>query len=120
MSFIQNDENSKVYAPGYFLAHEECTRETREMKQSDAVTRADGAKYIPMGTVYPEVGENAEGIVYEDVDVTAGNAPGSVVTKGEVFKNRIPLSEEQLTGSTLTALGAKGFVFRDEPAVTRP
>ena len=34
MSFIQNDENSKVYAPGYFLAHEECVRETREMNQN--------------------------------------------------------------------------------------
>lgn len=120
MSFIQNDANSKVYAPGYFLAHEECVRETREMKQSDATTRADGAKYIPMGTVYPEVGANAEGIVYEDVDVSSGNMAGSVVTKGVVIKDRIPLSVEQLTASTLEALGAKGFTFVDEPAVTRP
>ena len=120
MSFIKNDDTSKVYAPGYFLNHEECTRETREIPQSMATTAADGSKYVPMGTVYPEVGENAEGIVYEDVDVTLGNMPGSVVTKGEVIEERIPLSTEQLTVSTVSVLGAKGFTFVKESEVTRP
>ena len=120
MSFIKNDETSKVYAPGYFLSHEECTRETREIPQSMATDAADGSKYVPMGTVYPETGDNAEGIVYEDVDVTLGNMPGSVVTRGEVFTGRIPLSNEQLTASTVTALEAKGFKFVEESEVTRP
>lgn len=119
MSFNQ-DNTSKVYAPGYFLSHEECTRETREIPQSMAVSTDEGGKYVPMGTVFPEVGENAEGIVYEDVDVTTGNMPGSVVTKGEVFTGRIPLSTEQLTASTVTALETKGFKFIEESEVTRP
>lgn len=120
MSFIKNDTSSKVYAPGYFLAHEECTRETREIPQSMGVDTSDGGKYVPMGTVFPAVGETAEGIVYEDVDVTTGNMPGSVVTRGEVFTGRIPLSTEQLTASTVAALEAKGFKFVEESAVTRP
>lgn len=121
MSFIQNDETSKVYAPGYFLANnEDCTRETREIPQSLATTADNGSKYVPMGTVFPETGDNAEGIVYEDVDVTLGNMPGSVVTKGEVFTGRIPLAISQLTASTVTALEGKGFKFVDDSEVTRP
>lgn len=109
MSFIQNDNSSKVYAPGYFLAHpENAERETRTIPQSMGVTGKDG-KYVPAGTVFPEVGSNAEGIVYEDVDVTSGDMPGSVVTKGDVWVQRIPLTEEQMTASTLTALQGKGF-----------
>jgi len=120
MSMIGNS-NGKVYAPGYFLLHDEdCDRETRNIPASMGVDGKDG-KYVPMGTVYPAVGASATGIVYEDVDVTNGASAGSVVTRGTVIKSRIPLSVEQLTASTLTALGNKGFKFVDaDPSVTRP
>lgn len=91
MSFIQTPEKQgKVYAPGYFLAHEECVRETQEIPVSLATTDADGSKYVKMGTVFPSNDSNAIGIVYEDVDVSTGNMPGSVVTKGVVIEDRIP------------------------------
>ena len=114
MSFIQN-ESGVAYAPGYFLAHEECTRETREIPQSMATTADDGTKYVKMGTVYPSNDGNAIGIVYEDVDVTTGNMPGSVVTKGEVYEGRVSLE----TAAKNALIGA-GFKFVAEPAVTRP
>ena len=52
MSFIKTDNTARVFAPGYFLAAdaENCTRETREMKQTDATTLSDGTKIIKMGT----------------------------------------------------------------------
>jgi hypothetical protein len=95
MSFINLNDQGTVYAPGYFLAHEECVREPREMAQNSTLvqTAADGAKYIPMGTAYPTNDGNAIGIVYEDVDVTTGNMPGSVVTKGVVIEERLPVTE---------------------------
>ena len=91
MSFI-NANKGKVYAPGYFLAYndENVTRETKEIPQSLAETEANGTKYVPMGTVYPSNDANAEGIVYEDVDVTTGNMPGSVVTAGTIYEDRLP------------------------------
>ena len=94
MSFINLNDQGAVYAPGYFLAHEECVRETREMAQNSTLvkTAADGAKYIPMGTAYPTNDGNAIGIVYEDVDVTTGNMPGSVVTKGVVIEDRLAIT----------------------------
>lgn len=117
MSFIGNGEQGKVYAPGWFLAHEECERKTREFTQEMATTRADGAKYVPMGTPYSDDGQYV-GLAYEDVDVTNGNMPGSVVLSGVVYKDRLP---ETVTSEVKTALEAKGFTFIEtSPAVVRP
>lgn len=118
MSFIGKVSKGVTYAPGWFLAdNEDVTRQTREIKQSGAKTADNGGKYVPMGTVYPSNDSSAEGIVYEDVDVTTGNMPGSVVTSGKVYKNRLPVS---LESDAQTALEAKGFVFFEESIVTRP
>ena len=99
MSFI-GESNGKTYAPGYFLAHEECERKTREIPQSMATTEANGTKFVKMGTVYPSNDANAVGIVYEDVDVTTGNMPGSVVLKGTVNEDRLPVTSTSYTAVT--------------------
>ena len=117
MSFIGTGENTVVYAPGYFLAHAECERKTRQIAQTGA-TNVNGRKYVKMGTVYPANDATAEGIVYEDVDVTTGNMPGSVVVKGVVYEDRLPVA---IASAAKTALTAKGFTFiATAPAVTRP
>lgn len=118
MSFIGNVEQGKVYSPGWFLGHEECERKTREIPDSLA-TVVNGRKYVPMGTFFPENdASNVEGIVYEDVDVTTGNMPGSVVLKGTVYLDR--LAEAPGTG-VQAALEAKGFTFiANSPSVVRP
>lgn len=92
MSFIGAVSKGTNYNPGYFLAHEECERKTREIPQSMATTAANGTKYVKMGTVYPSNDGNAEGIIYEDVDVTTGNMPGSVVLSGVVIKSRLAVT----------------------------
>jgi hypothetical protein len=120
MSFIRNDNTARVFAPGYFLAAdaENCTRETREMKQTDAITLSDGTKIVKMGTAYPANDGTAEGIVYEDIDVTSGNMPGSVVTKGIVYEDRLA---DTLAEGAKRALESKGFTFVETaPTVTRP
>lgn len=128
MSFINNDIGSaKTYAPGFFLANnEDCTRETREAAQNSAlvVTGNDGSKHIPMGTAYPTNDGNAIGIVYEDVDVTSGNMPCSVVTKGEVYEDRLAVTGAQYDAVTLKNLvspKAQGWYESDgqmEPTYT--
>lgn len=116
MSFIYEKNQGSVYAPGYFLAdNEHCTRKTREMTQELAKTAKNG-KYVPMGTVYPSNNASAEGIVYEDVDVTSGKMPGSVVLAGVVYENRLP---EALDEGAKTALQGKGFTFLKEAEVVR-
>lgn len=117
MSFIQKDATvGKVYAPGFFLAHEECERKTRQATQAMAKTE-NGGKYVPMGTIYPSNDGNAVGIIYEDVDVTTGDMPASVVLSGVVIEDRLPVA---LAGAAKSALEAKGFKFVSEAEVVRP
>lgn len=113
MSFIMNDTSSRAYHPGWFLSSDKTAiKKTRQMSQSNATTAADGSKYIPMGSIYPTNDSSATGIVYEDVDVTSGDMPGSVVTSGEVIESRLP---DTLDGEAKTALEALGFKFVEEP-----
>ena len=106
MSFIGEVGQGKIYAPGHFLAHEECVRETRQFAQNSAlvVTADNGGKYVPMGTAYPTNDGNAIGITYEDVDVTTGNMPGSVVTEGVVIEGRLAITDYDYDSVTLKNL----------------
>lgn len=110
MSFIQRNETvGRPYAPGWFLADpENCVRLTAQALATKGTTASDGTKYIPMGTVYPSNDNKAEGIIYEDVDVTTGDMPCSLVVKGIVLEDRLPVS---IDSDAKTALVAKGFVF---------
>lgn len=107
MSFIQSNTGNKVYAPGWFLANaENCTRETKQISASDGrVVTAGGGKYFPMGSVYPTNDAYAIGITYEDVDVTTGNMPGSVVTAGTVYETR--LAKTGVDYSAVTPVGTE-------------
>ena len=121
MAFIGAVNEGVTYAQGYFLARndEGIVRETRQIAQAGATVAEDGTKYVKMGTAYPSNDGNAIGLVYEDVDVTVGDMPGSVVTRNAVvYLDRLPVA---LADSAKTALAARGFVFEDTaPVVTRP
>lgn len=119
MSFIAEKKQGQTYAPGWFLVtDEDCVRKTRQIAQAGATTTAEGGKYVKMGTPYPSNDGSAIGIVYEDVDVTNGDMPGSVVLRGSVYKDRLPVT---LASAAESALKALGFTFvATSPAVTRP
>lgn len=118
MSFTAN-EKGRTYAPGWFLESEVgVVRKTRQISQTGATTADNGGKYVKMGTVWPSNDTNAVGIVYEDVDVTTGDMPGSVVLAGRVYEDRLPVT---LAAAAKTALAASGFTFiATSPAVARP
>lgn len=118
MSFITNNATQgQIYAPGWFLAHEECIRKTKEIPQSGATTAANGGKYVKMGTPYPSNDANCIGLVFEDVDVSSGNMPGSVVLSGVVIESRLPV---ELNANAKSALEGLGFKFVSETTVERP
>ena len=66
---------------------------------------ANGAKYVKMGTIYPANNATAVGIVYEDVDVTTGDMPGSVVTKGVIYEDRLPEAVDTYSTATVPSGG---------------
>lgn len=107
MSFIQTPAAAgKAYAPGWFLVdNENCERKTRTISATGASDGPNGGKYVKMGTAYPTNDGNAEGIVYEDVDVTTGDMPGSVVLSGVVYEDRLAI-----TGASYDAVTLKDLV----------
>lgn len=117
MSFIAGKTNIR-YQPGYFLASEECTRETVTVlpSHSQVVTMADGSKYVPAGAVIPSNDGNAKGILYEDVDVSTGAMPGSLVTKGIVYEDRLPAAIESAAEAVLPGI----TVIVNAPKIQRP
>lgn len=105
MSFTASTTGSGFLA-GHFLADDEnCVRVTMTIPADHqaAVTKADGTKYVPEGTIIDN-----KGILYEPIDVTKGDAPGSVVIKGTVYN----VFE--------TAPKIDGIIVVDKPAITRP
>lgn len=120
MSFIQTPaKTGHTYAPGWFLVNnEDCTRLTKTISASGVTADADGGKHVPAGTIYPANGATAIGILYEDVDVTSGDMPGSVVTAGTVYLDRLPVAPASAAKTALEALGFK-FVTA-APTTTRP
>lgn len=117
MSFIGQVEQGRGYAPGWFLSHEECHRVTMLFKADgttgEVKTAPNGGKYIPMGSVYKS-GGTALGLVYEDVDVTKGDMPGSVVTFGRVYEDRCAAGAK----TALTAI--TGITWETAPKISRP
>lgn len=121
MSFINSPATTgQAYAPGWFLAdNEDCTRLTRQISATGASDGPNGGKYVKMGSFYPANNSGTvEGIVYEDVDVSTGDMPGSVVLRGTVYIDRLP---DAPSSGVQAALEAKGFKFiATAPGVTRP
>ena len=108
MSFTHST-NGRGFSAGFFLADDDCLRETMTIpaNHSQAVTLADGSKIVPAGALI-----TGKGLVYEDVEVTSGDMPGSVVTRGVVYTDRLP------SGSSID--GLTGITGKAAPAVVRP
>lgn len=103
MSFI-NEEKGRTYSAGDFLAHEECERKTRQVTQSMARTTDEGSKYVPAGVAYPSNDSNAVGITYEDVDVTYGDMPASIVLSGVIYEDKLAITGADYSSVTLKNL----------------
>lgn len=84
---------------------------------------ADGnRKVVKQGTIFPLNDNTAEGIVFEDVDVTDGDRVAAVIVAGRVYANRLPAAPSADDSSTVGAkstLEKSGVVFVDAPETTR-
>ena len=118
MSYFDGPAKGYGWNAGHFLVNEEtCIRQTMTIaaNHAQAVTRDNGRKVVPAGAVIPANGASAKGILFEDIDVTEGAKPGSVVIAGTIYGNRLPAA---LADAAATAL--KGITVLTEPTITRP
>jgi len=113
MSFIQHDALNTLYQPGWFLDSGDCRRETCQVaaNHSQVVTKADGSKFVPAGALI-----TGKGLLYEDVDVSTGDMPGSVVTEGIVYEDRLPASYDSTAKNAIPGIK---FITA-APAIVRP
>lgn len=116
MSFTASTQGT-TFEAGWFLANDEqCMRESATIPANHAqkVTR-NGRVIVPAGAVFPANDATATGILYEDIDVTDGAAPGSIVTKGVIYGDRLPAQLAQAAATALT-----GITVKTSPAIVRP
>lgn len=97
-----------------FLASEHMIQKTRQVTTDMANLTENKKDFVKGGTVYPSNDANAEGIVFETVDVTDGEVAASVIVSGRIYKNRLH------TAPTEAAIAAmKGITFTDAPDMER-
>lgn len=60
-------------------------------KDDAAATTIDGRKVIKAGTIYPTNDASAKGIVFNDMDVTDGDATGALLIHGFVKTAALPV-----------------------------
>lgn len=114
MAFYGITEGRSLGAGEFLAVGEPCTRETVNVPASNAqAVTIDGNKILKAGTVFPTNNASAKGILYEDVDVTNGDAAGSLVTAGTVYEDRISIASTAKSALT-------GIKFVTRPTVTRP
>lgn len=116
MSFTASAQGTTFEAGWFLVDDEQCLRETATIAANHAqkVTR-NGRTIVPAGAVIPANGSSAVGILYEDIDVTDGAAPGSIVTKGVIYGDRLPAALDSDAATALT-----GITVKTSPAVVRP
>jgi hypothetical protein len=117
MSFTASAQGTTFEAGWFLVDDESCLRETATIAADHAqkVTR-NGRVIVPMGAVIPANGATAKGILYEDIDVTDGDAPGSIVTKGVIYGDRLPAALDSDAATALTEIK----VITASPAIVRP
>lgn len=116
MSFTSAGQGA-TFSAGYFLVNDEtCIRESMSIAQNHAqrITK-DNHVIVPAGAVIPANGATAKGILYEDIDVTNGSKPGSVVTEGVIYGDRLPAALAEAAATALTRI-----TVVQSPTITRP
>lgn len=89
-----------------FLASDKCVAFTTTVPQSKG--EAVGAKSIvKAGTILPENDATAKGILLHDVDVTSGDALGSLLEDGFVLSARLPVAPQETAKTALKKITFK-------------
>ena len=73
-------------------------------RNDSAAATIDGRKIIKAGTIYPANDATALGVVFNDVDVTNGDANGTLIVHGFIKKAALPANPSANAKSALKAI----------------
>lgn len=74
------------------------------LRNDAAAATIDGRKIIKAGTIYPANDATAIGVVFNDVDVTNGDASGTLIVHGFIKKAALPANPSANAKSALKAI----------------
>lgn len=72
-----------------FLASSKVQAFTTLVSDSGVTADANGKKIVKAGTILPANDNTAQGILYNDVDVTNGPQPGSLIVEAYILEARL-------------------------------
>ncbi|AOH54480.1 hypothetical protein ABE28_008955 [Peribacillus muralis] len=75
-----------------FLASAKYQTFTTQVSDTGVVADANGRKIVKAGTILPANDATAAGILFNEVDVTNGPQPGSLMVEGYVHEARLPVA----------------------------
>lgn len=103
MAFMQTE---KFYSGNNILASEIGLIQKTKQGTQDMAVEEDGRKVIKAGTVFPTNDAKAEGVVFEDVDMTNDEKrPISVIIAGRVIEANLPVAVDEAAKAALIANG---------------
>lgn len=106
MPYVSETSRSEVN----FLASEKYVAFTYQISDSGVSANADGRKIVPAGTVWPANDATAVGLLHDDVDVTTGPQPGSVIVDAWVLESRLPVAPAAAAKTAMKAINFKTVV----------
>lgn len=75
-----------------FLASSKVQAFTYLVSDAGVTADANGKKIVKAGTILPANDATAEGILYNDVDVTNGPQLGSLIVEAYILEERLPVA----------------------------
>lgn len=106
MPYVTNKTRTEVN----FLASAKYVAFTYQISDSGVSANADGRKIVPAGTVYPANDATALGILHDDIDVTNGPQPGSVIVEGWILEARLPVAPAAAAKTAMKEIKFKTLV----------
>lgn len=83
-------EESNNFSRVNFLASSKVQAFTYPVSDTGVSPDAKGRKIVRAGTILPANDATAKGILYNDVDVTNGIQPGSLIVEAYILEERLP------------------------------
>lgn len=100
-----------------FLASEVGLRTITYTFSKSKGTLENGRQIIPAGTIYPANDGTAVGIVFQDVDVTDGDAVAALMVGGVYLADKLSATVAEAAKAVFVA---KGLFEQESPSVVLP
>jgi len=97
MPYVKSESHSRVN----FLAASKIQTFTTVVSDAGVVADANGRKIVKAGTILPANDATAQGILYNDVDVTHGPQPGSLIVEAYILEARLPIAPSEAAKTAL-------------------